>query len=95
MGFSNIGEGGQTQRPAWGGGRSDPGLVNEDGERRAKPLEPLVITQERSEKNTSVIPDKMENSENPDGVANTLVTGFKAIRAGDNEAIQGQVVAPS
>lgn len=74
MGFSNIGEGRQTRQQPWGR-RSERGLVNEDSERRAKPLELIVITQEGTEQNISVILDKLENSENQD-----TVTSFKAIR---------------
>lgn len=61
MGLGNIGEGGQTRQRARGR-RSGRGLVNEDGERRAKPLELIAITQEGTERNASGIPDRMEKS---------------------------------
>lgn len=81
MGFSNIGEGRQTRQRPWGR-RSELGLVNEDGERRAKPLQLVVITQESTQQNISVILNKLENSENQDTVTGTRLLVSKQL--GDN-----------
>lgn len=81
MGFRSIGESRQTQQRPWGR-KSDRGLVNEDGERRKKPLELIAITQESSEENMSVIPDKLENQDTVTG------TRFRVSKQlGDNKHI--------